>query len=43
MPGLAQTTLDTPLTRGLQAIIAGKTRFGIRQDNKALARISYGF
>ena len=41
--GFTQPILDTPLTWGLQAIIAGKTRFGIKQENKVVASISYGF
>jgi hypothetical protein len=41
--GFTQPILDTPLTWGLQAIIAGNTRFGIKQDNKVVASISYGF
>jgi uncharacterized protein (TIGR02001 family) len=41
--GFTQPILDTPLTWGLQAVIAGKTRFGIKQDNKVVASISYGF
>ena len=41
--GFTQPILDTPLTWGLQAIIGGETRFGIKQENKVVASISYGF
>jgi uncharacterized protein (TIGR02001 family) len=41
--GFTQPVFETALTWGLQGIIAGKTRFGVKQENKVVASISYGF
>jgi uncharacterized protein (TIGR02001 family) len=40
---LAQPIGKTGLSWGLQAIIGGDNRFGIKQDNKLVGLLSYGF
>lgn len=41
--GFTQPIPQIGLTWGLQAIIAGQNRFGIKQRNRLLASLSYGF
>lgn len=41
--GLSQPIGKTGLVWGLQGVIGGENRFGIRQDNKAVASLSYTF
>jgi uncharacterized protein (TIGR02001 family) len=41
--GLSQPVADTGLTWSLQAIVAGKNRFGVSQGDRLVASISYGF
>lgn len=41
--GLSQPVANTPLTWGLQAIIAGDNRFGVKQGNRLIASLTYGF
>lgn len=41
--GIAQPIASTSLTWSLQGIIAGKNRFDVKQDNKIVASIVYGF
>jgi uncharacterized protein (TIGR02001 family) len=41
--GFTQPIFDTGLTWGLQYIVGGKNRFDVKQDNKVLASLSYGF
>jgi uncharacterized protein (TIGR02001 family) len=41
--GFTQPIFDTGLTWGLQGIIGGKNRFDIKQDNRVVASLSYGF
>lgn len=41
--GFTQPIADTGATWGVQALLAGKNRFGIEQANKITASLSYGF
>lgn len=41
--GISQPIGSTPLTWGAQAILGGKNRYGVSQDNKFALSISYGF
>jgi uncharacterized protein (TIGR02001 family) len=41
--GFTQPVFSTPLTWGAQFIVGGKNRYGVTQDNKFVASISYGF
>jgi uncharacterized protein (TIGR02001 family) len=41
--GLSQPITATTLTWGLQAIVAGQNRFGVKQGNRLIASLSYGF
>lgn len=41
--GVTQPIASTSLTWGLQAILAGKNRFGIEQGNRLVGTLSYGF
>lgn len=41
--GLSQPIADTGLTWSLQAIVAGKNRFGVSQGDRLVASLSYGF
>ena len=40
--GITQPIGSTPLTWGAQAILGGKNRYGIEQDNKFVLTLSYG-
>lgn len=41
--GFTQPISGTPLTWGLQGIIGGSNRFGVHQQNKLVASLTYGF
>lgn len=41
--GVTQPIGETGLTWGLQGILGGDNRYGVRQKNQLLATLSYGF
>lgn len=41
--GFTQPIAQTGLTWGLQGLVGGDNRFGVKQKNKVLASLSYGF
>ena len=41
--GLTQPIADTGLTWGAQFIVGGRNRFDVKQDNRAVVSLSYGF
>jgi hypothetical protein len=41
--GFTQPIGKTGLSWGLQGLVGGDNRFGVKQDNRVVATLSYGF